>query len=338
MNKIRVGLMGFGEISRHLYRLCLDDDRIEIVAISDIGNPEILHYLLLSEIKNDYKIKLEGNYLVSKNGRARFFKGSAPDQIPWDAFDVDVVLDSTRKYLKRRDMEGHLKSGAKRVMISTLPEDEIDRVVVMGLNESSIKASDCLISPGSATTNAAAIMLRILDDNFGVEYAMLTTIHAYTADQPLRNTVGKDYRRSRSAAKNIIPNISLTPQWIERIMPEFKGKIEGSALNVPVHAGSLLDLTTIMRDENISIKDVNEAVEKFAKEIPDIIEIAKDPIVSTDVIGNTHSVVYDEIAIKKSKFKMIKTISWYHNTLAMAARIKEIMLAYSKFDKKGGIK
>lgn len=336
MEKIRLGLMGFGEISRHLYRLCLDDDRIEIVAISDIGEPEILHYLLMSELKEDLEIHRDGNYLISKNGRARMFQGSVPKQIPWDAFNVDMVLDSTRKYLYRKDMEAHRNAGARRVMLSTLPKDEIDRVVVWGVNENSIKESDRLISPGSSTTNATALMLKILDEAFGVEYAMMTTIHSYTADQPLRNLAGENFRRSRSAVTNIIPNISPTPERIQRLMPEFEGRIEGSALNVPVHAGSLLDLTTILKKKNVSKDDIDEAVSAYAKKYPDILEVASDPIVSTDITDDSHSAVYDKKATIVTENNMVKTITWYHVTLAMASRIKQLILAYDELDKKGG--
>lgn len=341
MKKIRLGLMGFGEINRHLYRLCLEDDRIEVVAISDIGRPEILVYLLEAEskrAKGKIDAKLEGNYLVSKNGKARFVKGKAPTDVPWDAFNVDVVVDGTGKYRSREEMAGHLTAGARHVILASLPSNDIDRIVVKGVNEHTIKKSDRLISAGSSTTNATAIMMKILDEAFGVEYAMLTTVHSYTADQPLRDTVGHDFRRSRSAAENIIPNETPTPRWIQEIMPEFKGRIEGTALNVPIPAGSLLDLTLVLRDEKATIEQINKAIEKAAKKIPGILEVIEDPIVSVDVVGNPHSVIYDKQATMRSKGRMVKVLTWYHNTLAMAARIKDIMLAYQKINEEGGAK
>ncbi|MCK4288251.1 MAG: hypothetical protein KAW86_03520, partial [Bacteroidales bacterium] len=205
-------------------------------------------------------------------------------------------------------------------------------------NEHTIKTSDKLISAGSATTNATAIMLKIFEENFGVDYAMLTTVHSYTSDQPLRDKASDDYRRSRSAAENIIPNETPSPYWIQKIMPEFKGKIAGTALNVPVPNGSLLDLTTVFKNSNISINDINIAIEKASKKLPDIIQVEDDPIVSTDVIDNRHSVVYDKKATMHSPIRMVKTLTWYHAAMAMAARIIDIILAYNKLSTKGGVK
>lgn len=336
MNKIRIGLMGFGEIPRHIYRLCLNRNNIEIVAIADLGRPEILHYLLVAETKGQIDVKLDGNFLISKNGRARFVMGGEPGDIPWDVFNVDVVVDGTGKYRSREFMQKHHLAGAKRVILSNLPTNEVDRVVVMGVNDRSIQKSDKLISAGSATTNASAILLKIFNDAFGVEYAMLTTVHSYTSDQPLRDKASHDFRRSRSAAENIIPNETPSPEWIQKIMPEFNGRIEGSALNVPVPNGSLLDLTIVLNNNEVSLDMINKVVQKCAEHIPDIVEITDDPIVSTDVIGNTHSVVFDKRASIKSSGRMIKTLTWYHTALAMASRIIDLIDAYKKIDEKGG--
>lgn len=338
MDKIRLGIMGFGEIGRHLYRSCLEDDKIEVVAISDIGKPEILHYLLVSLTNRQIEAKLEGNYLVSKNGRARMIPGAAPGTVPWDAFGVDYVVDATGIFRSRAEMQKHLDSGAKRVILSSLPEDDADRIFITSVTDNRITYSDRIISPGSSTTNAAIIMLKILDEAFGFDYAMLSTIHAYTADQPLRDTAGHDFRRSRSAVENIIPNTTPSPEWIQKIMPEYRGRIAGTALNVPVSAGSVLDLTTMLKTTNINVEEIHKAVEKKALEYPDIIEVVDDPIVSSDVIGNRHSVIYDKMATMVTKRRILKTLTWYHNTYALALRIKEIMLKYDECDKKGGKK
>jgi len=341
MKKVRLGLMGFGEINRHLYRLCLEDDKIEVVVISDIGRPEILVYLLEAESRKNkgmVDVKLEGNYLVSNNGKARFVAGKAPTDVAWDAFDVDVVVDSTGKYRSRKEMSGHLESGAKQVILGSLPTEEVDRIVIKGVNEHTMKKSDRLVSAGSSTTNATAIMLKVLDEAFGVDYAMLTTVHSYTADQPLRDTVGTDFRRSRSAAENIIPNETPTPAWIPVIMPEFKGRIEGTALNVPIPAGSLLDLTLVLKNKDVTIDQINAAIEKAAGKLPGILEVCEDPIVSVDVVGNSHSVIYDKQATMRSKGKMVKILVWYHNSFAMASRIKDMIIAYRKMNEEGGSK
>ncbi|MHC1706290.1 MAG: type I glyceraldehyde-3-phosphate dehydrogenase [Bacteroidales bacterium] len=336
MGKIKLGLMGFGEIGRNLYNYCLADDRFEVVAISDIGQPEILHYLLVSHSKVKLNVRLENNYLVSESGKARMVHGIAPGHVPWDAFGVDFVVDATGKYQSKADMQAHLDAGARRVIMSFLPKDDIDNIVVVGVNDHTIKASDRMISPGSATTNASAILLKILDESFGVDYATLTAIHEYTADQPLRDLAGKDFRRSRSAAQNIIPNSSPSTRWLPYILPGMKGKVEGTALNVPVPSGTLLDLNTFLRKPGVSLDDVHQAVIEKAKEIPHILRVENDPIVSSDVIGDSHSVVYDVKAAMKTSGKIIKTMSWYHSAASIPARIKELILAYDELDKKGG--
>jgi len=337
MSRIRLGLKGFGEIPRHIYRMCMEDDQIEIVAISDLGRPEILSYLVEAETKGKVKPKLEGNFLVSDNGRARFVGGGESGKVPWDIFDVDVVIDGTWAFRSKRDMEKHIEAGAKRVMLTTVPTDLIDRVVIKGVNDHTIKANDKLVSAGSATTNAAALMLKILSENFGVDYAMFATVHSYTSDQPLRDKAGRDFRRSRSAAENIIPVDTIAPKWIEYIMPEFKGKVEGMAMNVPVPNGSLLDMTTVLK-KGIKIDDINKVMTKAAKELPDVIRVEDDPIVSTDVVDSIHSLIYDKRATMLSPKRMIKTLIWYHSAFAMAARIKDLIIAYDKADKKGGVK
>ncbi|MCD4695288.1 MAG: hypothetical protein K8S16_03520 [Bacteroidales bacterium] len=337
MDRIRLGLKGFGEIPRHLYRMCLEDDRIEVVAISDLGRPEILAYLVGAETKGKQIARAEGNFLVSENGKARFIGGGDPGQIPWDMFDVDIVVDGTWHFRSQEHMQKHLDAGAQRVMLTSVPTDIIDRTVVAGINNHTILSTDQIVSAGSATTNAGALMLKILSENFGVDYAMFTTVHSYTSDQPLRDKAGSDFRRSRSAAENIIPVDTIAPSWIEYIMPELEGRIAGTALNVPVPNGSLLDLTSVLKNK-VTREDVNKAFEEAASKYPHLIEVLDDPIVSTDVIGNTHSVVFDKKATMLSPGRMVKTLTWYHSAFTMAARIKELILAYDEADKKGGLK
>lgn len=337
MNKIRLGLKGFGEIPRHIYRMCQEDDRIEVVAISDLGNPEILAYLVGAETKGKKTAKLEGNFLVSKNGKARFIGGGEPGKIPWDMFDVDVVVDGTWKYRSKADMQRHLDAGANRIMLTSNPTELIDRVVIQGVNDHTILSTDKLVSAGSATTNAAAIMLKVLSDSFSIDSAFYTSVHSYTADQPLRDKAGSDYRRSRSAAENIIPVESMGHKWVEHLLPFLEGKVEGTALNVPVANGSVLDLTTILK-KGISKEELNKAMINAAEKHPNLIQIMDDPIVSTDVINNRHSIVFDTKASMISPGRMVKTLTWYHSAFAMAARIVELIKAYDDADRKGGKK
>jgi len=315
--------------------MCQEDDRIEVVAISDLGRPEILAYLVGAETKGKVKAKLDGNFLVSKNGKARFIGGGEPGKIPWDMFDVDVIVDGTWKFRSREDMQKHIEAGANRVMLTSVPFDQIDRVVVKGINDHTISAEDKLVSAGSATTNAGAIMLKILNDHFGVDYAMFTTVHSYTSDQPLRDKAGSDFRRSRSAAENIIPFDTVASKWIQYILPEFEGKIEGTAVNVPVPNGSVLDLTTVLK-KGIKKEDLDNVMEEAAVKWPDLIKVVEDPIVSTDVIDQKQTIIYDKKATMLSPGRMVKTLTWYHSAFAMAARIKELIISYHEVDQKGG--
>ncbi len=336
MSKLKIGLMGFGEIGRDVYRLSLNQPEMEVVAISDIGRADILHYLMKTDGRNPIDVELKGNFLIKDGHKARLIHGVQPKDVPWDAFDVDIVIDSTHKYRTRESMQAHLNSGAKRVILGSLPHDDIDRVIVMGVNDNTMKASDKIVSAASATTNALALMLDILDKAFGVESAMMTTIHAYTSDQPLRNTAASTFRRSRSAAENIIPNVNISPYWMEHILPRFKGKIEGSALNVPVPMGSLLDLTCVLTKGDTTAEQVNEAMRKAAEKLSGYIEVTEDPIVSSDVIGNAHSLLFDTKGTMKSSKRMIKTLSWYDNSLGQAGRLIDLTLAYGKLGVEGG--
>lgn len=329
MAKVKIGIMGFGEIGRHIFRICAKEEDVDVAVISDYGQPDILHYLLMAETKWRFKATLEnGNFISSGNERARVITGGKPGDVPWDVFDVDFVVDATGSFKTREALGKHLKAGARRVILSTLPEDTIDNIVIMGVNDDKISQSDRIISAGSATTNAASILLKLFHQNFGVDYAMLTTVHSYTSDQPLRDKVGNSFRRSRSAAENIIPNETPSPRWIQHILPELNGKIEGSALNVPIPNGSLLDLTTIFKNPGVTIDDINKVIYKAAADMPKLVEVMEDPIASSDVIGNTHSVVFDVQASMKSPSRMIKTLTWYHQALAQASRIVDVIKKY----------
>ena len=219
--KIRIGIMGLGQIGRHLYHLALENEDIEIAAVADIGKPEIIHYLLKSDGLDEPSCELRDNYLVNEKFRTRMLQLARPGDVPWDLLGVDCVVDATGRYRRRKDMEAHLRAGAGRVILASLPAEPIDRVVIPGVNETSAVSEDRLISAGSATTNALALLLQSLDKALGVDCASMTTVHAFTSDQSLQDYAHEDFRRSRSAAKNIIPNNNESARWVERILPKF---------------------------------------------------------------------------------------------------------------------
>lgn len=329
---IRVGIMGFGQIGRQIYELAANSNDVDVVAVADIGKPEILHYLLCSELEQPEGHALQGNFLVNSRFRTRLMRTDQPLEVPWDIFEVDVVIDSTGKFRDRAFMQAHLDNGAPRVLLRTLPTDHIDRIVIPGVNTGAATASDRMISAGSATTSALCLLLNSLSERFQIECGNMTTVHAFTSDQALQDYAGSDFRRSRSAAKNIIPNTHEASLWLGQILPDFDGKILTSALNVPVQEGCLLDVTLVIKDSSVGTEDINEAMRAAALEHPGIIDVVEDPIVSSDVIGNPVSLLFDTKGTIKAGNNTIKTLSWYEN-LGHAARLLDVVRVYDAIDR-----
>jgi glyceraldehyde 3-phosphate dehydrogenase len=333
--KIRVGIMGLGQIGRQLYHLALENNDVEVVAVADIGKPEIIQYLLQSDGMDEPPSKLQDNYLINDKFRTRMLQIARPEEVPWDVLGVDCVVDATGRYRRRRDMEAHLRGGAKRVILAFLPAEPIDRIVIPGINEGQASGADKMISAGSATTNAFALLLQSLDQSLGVDYASLTTVHAYSSDQSLQDYAHEDFRRSRSAAENIIPNNNESARWVEMVLPKFAGKLSGYALNVPVQRGSLLDVNCVMRDGNVTVEQVNDAMGVAAAKRPNLIGITNDPIVSSDVIGCRQSLLFDARATIKAGKRIVKVLAWYES-LGHACRVLDVVRHYSRLDNRGG--
>ena len=335
--KINIALFGFGRIGRNLFRLGYNNPNYNIAAVSDFGSAEALHYLLVRDSIHgsmDDEVVLDGNHLVVKNQRSRVISGGEPGTIPWDAYDVDVVIDATGRFLRRDELAAHLESGAKRVFISRNAKDPIDRYVIPGINESSIDVSDKIVSTTSSTTQVLALMVKMLDEIFGLKRGMMTTVHAYTADQPLADAAGVDLRRSRSAVENIIPNSTLAPSIVESLMPQFAGKLDGIAFNVPVPNGSCVDLTTELNNTP-SVEETNDAIKKYSEtSLQGIVGYTEDPIVSSDVIGREETMVYDQKATMITKDMLLKTLCWYDNGWGFASRILDVVDAYATLEEK----
>jgi glyceraldehyde 3-phosphate dehydrogenase len=331
-NPIRLGIMGFGQTGRQLYDLASRSDDFEVVAIADIGKPEILQYLLCSEVKNPERHELKGNFLVNPRFSARLMPIDTPAEMPWDMFGVDAVIDSTGKYRQRAHMEAHLNNGAPRILLRTVPSDHIDRIVMPGINDGDIAAADRMISAGSGTTTALCLLLHILSQHFDIECASMTSVHSYTSDQALQDYAGSDFRRSRSAAKNIIPNSHDASLWLGRVLPQFEGKVLTSALNVPIHDGCLLDVNLVMEEEGADVEAINNAMREASGNYPGIVNVVEDPIVSSDVIGNPHSLLFDAKGTIKAGKNIIKTLSWYEN-LGHAGRLLDVLRLYAELDR-----
>lgn len=328
---IRIGLMGFGQVGRQVFELASRSEDVEVVAIADIGKPEILHYLLCSEMTDPQRHRLEGNFLVSPNCRARLMQIDRPVEMPWDIFGVDVVIDATGKFRGEQSMQEHLDNGAPRVVLRTLPVDTIDRIVIPGINAEAAVAGDRMISAGSPTTSALCLLLHSLSASFDIECGSMTTVHSFTSDQALQDYAGSDFRRSRAAAKNIIPNTHEASLWLGRILPGFEGKILTSALNVPVQEGCLLDVTLVLDDASVTVEAINEAMRVAATKHEGIISVVEDPIVSSDVIGNASSLLFDIQGTVKGGRNTIKTLGWYEN-LGHSARLLDVARLYHQLD------
>ena len=318
--------MGFGRIGKNLFRQAYKEEDIEIVAISDLGSPESMAYLL--EYDTIYgrfpgKVALDGKYLCAGRQRTRLLRGTRPDEMTWEAYGADIVIEATGIYRHRAELQGHLDAGAKRVILTTPAVDDIDRTVVHGINDKNLSPDDRLVSCASTTTHVLGLMIKILDDAVGVEHAMMTTVHAYSSDQKLSDAATPDLRRSRSAAENLIPNSTWSPRIVEAMLPHLAGKLGGVAINVPVPNGSNLDLSARVK-QPVTRDDVNEMFQVAANgSLKGYVQYVDDPIVSSDVIGNPHSAVFDSLATIAMPGGLIKTVCWYDNGWGYAGRILE---------------
>ena len=328
-NQINIAIMGFGHIGRYIKEKTLDTNLYNVKVISDIGNNDSLNYLLNNNLRNkNIGVHIEDDTFVYKSNKTKFINGIEPGDINWNNYGVDWVVDATGKFLDKVILNKHIEAGAKRVVLASLPNNELDNFIIPGLNDLDVKESDKIISAGSSTTNAFGLMLKCLNEFSEIECCSLTTIHSYTSDQPLLDIASHDLKRSRSAAKNIIPNYNLSSQWIEKILPEFRGKVFSTALNVPVQFGSLLDITTVFKNNIDNEEQVNLAIDGLALEYPHLVRVTSDPIVSSDVIGTKESFVFDRLGTLKVGDNMVKTLAWYDNGYNHASRILDVISLY----------
>jgi glyceraldehyde 3-phosphate dehydrogenase len=332
---IRIGIMGFGRIGRNVFRILYSRDDIEIVAIVDIADPKGLEYLLKFDTVHgrfDEPVWVTGDSMYAKGRQIRMLQRKAPGDVDWGAMGVDIVIESTGQYRTRETLEKHLAMGAKRVILTVPPRDEVDALVVMGVNDGVLTPETRIVSNASCTANALAPICKVLNDGFGIEKAFMTTVHAYTNDQRLADVPHTELRRSRAAAENIIPATTWSPMAVEKIVPELKGRLDGMALNVPVPDGSIVDLVTLMK-RPVTAEEVNEVVKSAAAtRFKTIIEYVDQPIVSSDVIGNPHSAIFDGLSTQVLGGNLLKTLTWYDNGWGYATRVVELVLRLAKFN------
>lgn len=326
--------MGFGRIGRNVFRQVASRPEIEVAAIVDIADPAALAYLLeYDTIFGRYPedVGFADGHLVIGDRRIIMRADREPGETDWAALGVDIVVQATRKHRTKAECARHLERGAKRVILASTPEHPGDMdTVIMGANDHLLGSEDRLVALGSNTSNALAPILKILDGRFGIERAMFTVVHAYTNEQRLADVPGGEFRTSRAAAENIIPTSTNSVGIIELVLPQLAGKLAGMAMNVPVADGSNVDLVAFLQTPTDKAT-VNAAIREAAAS-SGVLEYTEDPVVSSDVIGNTHSAVWDGLATMMPDSTMLKCVSWFDNGWGYAARVVDVIGLMAGFD------
>ena len=333
MSKIRIAINGFGRIGRITFRRLLLNDDMEVVAINDLTDSATLAHLFKYDSVHgrfDGQVLNNGDHLMVGGHKVLVFQQEDPGRLPWKKLGIDVVIESTGMFISRDDAIRHVEeSGARKVIISAPAKDEKEDVkyVVLGVNDHIIDREDVIISNSSCTTNNVAPLIMILDEIWGIEQAFITTVHSYTRDQNLLDAPHKDLRRARAAACSIVPTTTGAAKAATRIFPHLAENLGGAGIRVPVPDASLTDLTCRLSNP-ATIEDINAAFKKAAEgRLKGILEYTEDPIVSVDIIGNTHSAVFDAglTSVLGSKHKMVKIVAWYDNEMGYAARLVELI-------------
>ena len=325
---VRVGINGFGRIGRSVFRILAERDDIEVVAINDLYENEQLAYLLrFDTIMGVFpgEVRIEGDSMFVDGDQVAMLDEPDPEKIPWGELGVDVVVESTGVFRHREKLEKHLTGGAKKVVLTVPPKDAVDAMVVIGVNDEQLQAEHSIVSNASCTTNCLAPIAKILDDSFGMEEGFITTVHAYTNDQRLADVPHRDLRRSRAAAENIIPTTTGAARAVGKVLPHLNGKLDGLAIRVPVPDGSIVDLVCKLR-KTASVEEVNAAVrDAAAGPLSQIVEYSEDPLVSSDIIGNPHSSIFDARSTSARADGYLRVISWYDNEWGYSNRVVDLI-------------
>lgn len=328
MRNKRVAINGCGRIGRLTIKLLLEKEGIDLVAVNDLTDPKTLaHLLLYDSIHGRYlhKVIVEDGHMLIRNKKIKIFAEKEPSSIPWGDLDVDIVLESTGKFTDRASAMGHLLAGAKKVIITAPAKDEDVPTVVLGVNDHILTGKESIISNASCTTNCLAPMVKLMDEHFGIVKGFVSTVHSYTNDQNLHDAPHRDLRRARAAAYSIIPTTTHAAKAMEIVIPHLKGKIEASAMRVPVPDGSLTDLIVELQRET-SKEEINEVFRLSAQnEMKGIIEYIEDPIVSIDIIGNPHSCIFDS-GLTSAKGNLVKIVGWYDNEAGYSNRLVDLVM------------
>ena len=324
-----IAINGFGRIGRSILRIIVENNSdINVVGINDLGNYENLAYLLKHDSVMgilDANVRIDGDKLLVDERVIQLTSIKDPSELPWKDMNVDVVVESTGIFRDNISLNKHLDAGAKKVLLTVPPKDEIDSTIVLGVNDDDLKPEDKIVSNASCTTNCLAPIAKVLDDNFGIISGLMTTVHAYTNDQALAETTHSDFRRGRSATQNIIPTSTGAAKAVGMVLPELNGKLDGMAMRVPVPDGSVVDLVVEL-EKKVSIDDINKAVKNAAdNELNGILEYSDVPLVSTDILNNPHSSIYDASSTQLLEGNYVKVVCWYDNEWGYSNRVVDLI-------------
>ena len=326
----RVAINGFGRIGRSVFRIILkrDNPDIEVVAINDLADDDVLAYLLEYDSVMgvlDVEPSVSDGVMTVGRHSVQMLMERDPSKLPWDELDVDVVIEATGIFRDREKIQQHIDAGAKRVILTVPPKGSVDEMVVLGVNDQDLDADDVIVSNASCTTNCLAPLAKVLDDAFGIERGIMTTVHAYTNDQRLADVPHKDLRRSRAATENIIPTTTGAAAAVGKVLPRLDGKLDGMAMRVPVPDGSTVDLVLEL-GKGVTVEEVNAAVKAAADgPLKGILQYSEDPLVSTDIIGNPHSSIFDAQSTQVLGGNMVKVLSWYDNEWGYSNRVVDLI-------------
>ena len=326
---IRVAINGFGRIGRLVFRALCEDTRFQAVAVNDLADaPSLANLVRYDSVHGRFKgtVEVESAERMIVNGQGVQVYGEREiSALPWKKHAIDFVVESTGIFRKRAQIQSHLDAGAGKVVLTVPPKDDIDALIVLGVNDGDLKAEHRIISNASCTTNCLAPVAKVIDAEFGIERGLMTTIHAYTNDQKILDQVHKDPRRARSAAANIIPTTTGAARAVGKVLPGLAGKLDGMAMRVPVQDGSVVDLVAVL-EKDATLVDVLGALRAAAAgPMKGILEVTDDPIVSQDIVGNPHSSIVDAGACMMNGPRFLKLISWYDNEWGYSKRVVDLM-------------
>lgn len=324
-----VAINGFGRIGRSILRIIVEQDLdINVVAINDLGDYDNLAYLFKHDSIMgvlDADISVTKDLLKINNRNINLISISDPSELPWKELNVEIVIESTGIFTDNESLNKHINAGANRVLLTVPPKDEVDATIVLGVNDDTLTNDSRIVSNASCTTNCLAPIAKVLNDNFTIQSGLMTTVHAYTNDQALAETTHKDFRRGRNATQNIIPTSTGAAKAVGMVMPELKGKLDGMAMRVPVPNGSVVDLIVEL-DKSVTVDEINKAVKKASEnELNGILSYSEVPLVSTDILGNPNSSIYDATSTEILENKHVRVVCWYDNEWGYSNRVVDLI-------------